>query len=41
MAAFGLWGVGPVYFKAVGQIPPLELLAHRVVWCVALTALLI
>lgn len=41
MAAFGLWGVGPVYFKAVGQVPPLELLAHRVVWCVALTALLI
>lgn len=33
--------MSPVYFKAVGQVPPLELLAHRVVWCVALTALLI
>jgi chloramphenicol-sensitive protein RarD len=41
LAAFGLWGVGPVYFKAVGYVPPLELLAHRVVWCVTLTALLI
>jgi chloramphenicol-sensitive protein RarD len=30
-----------VYFKAVGHVPPLELLAHRVVWCVALTAVLI
>jgi chloramphenicol-sensitive protein RarD len=36
-----MWGVGPIYFKAVGNVPPLELLAHRVVWCVTLTAVLI
>ena len=41
LAAFGLWGVGPIYFKAVGHVPPLELLAHRVVWSVVLTGLLI
>jgi chloramphenicol-sensitive protein RarD len=31
----------PIYFKAVGHVPPLELLAHRVAWSVPLTALLI
>jgi chloramphenicol-sensitive protein RarD len=33
--------VGPVYFKIVGHISPLELLAHRVVWSSVLTAILI
>jgi chloramphenicol-sensitive protein RarD len=32
LAAFGIWGLVPVYFKAVGTVPPLEVLAHRVVW---------
>ncbi len=41
LAAFVFWGLGPIYFKAVGHVPPLELLAHRIVWSVALTALLI
>jgi chloramphenicol-sensitive protein RarD len=41
LAAFGLWGVGPIYFKAVAHVPPFQLLAHRVVWCVTLTAVLI
>lgn len=31
-AAYGSWGVLPLYFKAVAAAPPLELLAHRVVW---------
>lgn len=41
LAAFGIWGVNPLYFDAVRQLPPLELLAHRIVWSVPLTALLI
>jgi chloramphenicol-sensitive protein RarD len=41
LAAFGLWGINPVYFKSVAEIPPLELLAHRVVWSVPLAAALI
>ncbi len=41
LAAFGLWGINPVYFKAVAHVPELEVLAHRVVWTVALLAALI
>lgn len=30
--AFTLWGVYPFYFKALGHVPPLEIVAHRIVW---------
>ncbi len=36
LGAFGFWGFMPVYFKAVEAVPPLEILAHRVVWSVVL-----
>jgi chloramphenicol-sensitive protein RarD len=32
--AYGLWGLFPIYFKAVGFASPVEILAHRVVWAV-------
>jgi chloramphenicol-sensitive protein RarD len=41
LAAFGFWGLVPIYFKAVAHVPPLEILAHRVVWSVFLTAALL
>jgi chloramphenicol-sensitive protein RarD len=41
LAAFTFWGLTPFYFKAVAQVPPLELLAHRVLWSLPLLALLI
>lgn len=31
VAAYTLWGAFPIYFKAL-EAPPLEILAHRVVW---------
>ncbi|MCB1182982.1 EamA family transporter RarD [bacterium] len=31
-AAYGAWGVLPLYFKAVHAVPSLEVLAHRIVW---------
>ena len=31
-AAFVLWGLFPVYFKTLHQIPALEMLAHRMAW---------
>ena len=34
LAAFGFWGLVPIYFKAVSSVPALEVLAHRVVWSV-------
>lgn len=33
--AFALWGVFPLYFKALQDIPPLEILLHRMVWSLA------
>lgn len=39
--AYGLWGIFPVYFKAVSDVAPTELLAHRILWAVPLLALLV
>ncbi len=41
LGAFILWGINPLYFKAVDSFPILEVLAHRVIWSVVLLALLI
>ena len=30
--AYLWWGLVPFYFDAVSQVPPLELLTHRIVW---------
>lgn len=32
LAAYVLWGILPVYWKLVQQVPAQEILAHRVVW---------
>ena len=32
MAAYCIWGVAPIYFKLVGHVQPLEIIAHRVTW---------
>jgi chloramphenicol-sensitive protein RarD len=31
-AAYIFWGVLPIYWKFLGQVPALEILAHRVIW---------
>lgn len=36
LAAYGFWGLMPLYFWAVGAVAPLEILAHRIVWSVVL-----
>jgi len=36
VAAYGMWGLVPIYFKAVSSVQPLEVLAHRVVWSVVM-----
>lgn len=38
VGAYALWGVFPIYFKAVAAVPALEVLAHRIVWSVVLVA---
>ncbi|HSO60712.1 MAG TPA: EamA family transporter RarD [Desulfobacterales bacterium] len=30
--AFFIWGISPVYWKAMHQVPALEIVTHRVVW---------
>lgn len=40
-AAYLLWGLFPVYFKALAQVPATEILAHRMVWSLAFCAVLL
>jgi chloramphenicol-sensitive protein RarD len=35
IAAYLLWGLFPLFFKALGHVPPLEILVHRVFWTLA------
>ncbi|WP_417624005.1 EamA family transporter RarD [Paremcibacter congregatus] len=32
LAAFVIWGLVPIFFKEISHVPPLEFLAHRMVW---------
>lgn len=36
--AFVWWGLFPLYFRIVGSVPPGEILAHRIVWCLLFLA---
>lgn len=36
LIACTFWGVMPIYFKLLQSIPPLEVVAHRVIWSVPL-----
>lgn len=41
LAAYGLWGVIPLYFRLLRHVPPLEVLAHRALWAFLLIGVLI
>jgi chloramphenicol-sensitive protein RarD len=41
LAAFSIWGLAPLYFKAVGSVPPTEIVAHRILWSLLLLAALL
>lgn len=32
LAAYGIWGVLPLYMKQIGHIPAPEIIAHRILW---------
>src|SRR6476660_1544434 len=32
IAAYASWGIFPVYFKLVGDVPAIVVLAHRIAW---------
>ena len=41
IAAYGSWGIFPLYFKAVASVAPVEVLAHRALWLFAVLAVLV
>ena len=38
VAAFLIWGVFPIYWKLLQQVPALQIMAHRLVWCFLLVS---
>jgi len=38
VAAFLIWGVFPIYWKWLAQVPALQIMAHRLAWCFVLVA---
>ena len=38
LAAYGLWGVMPIYFKQIAAVPAVDIVAHRIVWSVLVLA---
>ena len=41
VGAYLLWGVLPLYFKAIDQVAPVEIVAHRIVWSLVFLAVLV
>lgn len=41
LGAYLMWGFAPVYFKYLAFIPVYEILAHRVIWSLIVTAIMI
>ena len=40
-SAFVIWGIFPIYFKVLATVPPVEMLAHRVLWSLVFVAMLL
>ncbi|HLF31811.1 MAG TPA: EamA family transporter RarD [Xanthomonadales bacterium] len=38
LAAFFFWGLAPIYFKWMILVPPLEIIAHRILWSIPVLA---
>ena len=41
VAAFATWGLVPIYWKLLSEIPALEILAHRFVWTIVFLGVLL
>jgi chloramphenicol-sensitive protein RarD len=41
IAAYGMWGVFPLYFPLLEPAGPLEILAHRMIWSLAVVAVIL
>jgi chloramphenicol-sensitive protein RarD len=40
-SAFLCWGLFPLYFHAIGDVPPMEILAHRMLWSLLFLAIVL
>ena len=40
LSAYLIWGVMPLYFKALAHVPATEIVAHRILWSLVLLAAL-
>lgn len=38
-SAYGIWGLFPAFWKLLSHVPPLDVLAHRILWSVLFAAL--
>ena len=41
LAAYGLWGIMPIYFKWLQAVPSIDIVAHRIVWSLSVLVLLV
>ena len=41
LTAYILWGVLPIYWRFLEEVPPLEILAHRIVWSFAFVLVIV
>ncbi len=41
LIAYGIWGVLPIYLKALRAVSPLEVVAHRILWSAALLVVVV
>ena len=41
LAAYTMWGIAPMYFKLLGNVPALEIVMHRIVWSVLVLCVLL
>jgi len=41
LGAYVIWGLVPIFFKQLGSVPALEIIAHRVIWSLLLVGALL
>ncbi|WP_087023222.1 EamA family transporter RarD [Thaumasiovibrio subtropicus] len=41
ISAYTMWGIAPIYFKAIAHVDAAEILSHRVIWSFVLLGLLL
>ena len=41
IGAYIIWGLFPLYWKAMSSVPSLQIVAHRLVWCLVFVAVLL